>query len=350
MEKKGNTVMKTTYANRRYARQIKKPRRKRLFVSLLGVILLLFCGYYIIWINKDSPTISVEIDSSRRPLAKNVQLAWPATGQAAVGSVEDGLLEHSSGNEKLRPTASMAKVIVALAVMKKQPLESGQTGPTYTITSEDVADYDAYAAKGGSVLPVYEGMRLTQYQAMQAMLIPSANNIAEMLVKRVFGSEKAYESYAKDMLRSMGLSRTVVDDASGFSPSTVSIPSELVAIGIAALKDSVIAEIVNQPQAQIPGVGIVKNTNELLGTNGVVGIKTGTTDSAGSCLLFAANYTTEDGQKVTLVGVIMGDIDAPNLFSDSVNLLASAKQGYGLTEVQSGSDITMPLPASRGFH
>ncbi len=64
----------------------------------------------------------------------------------------------------------------------------------------------------------------------------------------------------------------------------------------------------------------------------MLGIKTGTTDEAGSCLLFAARYAAEDGQKVTIVGVIMGDTDATSLFSDSRKLLASAKQGFGLVE------------------
>src|SRR5690606_10140017 len=114
-------------------------------------------------------------------------------------------------------TASMAKVITALAILEKQPLEAGQAGPTYTLTSHDVAVYHMYAAKNGSVLPVHEGMQLTQYQALQAMLLPSANNIADMMVERVFGSEDAYLEYAHDMLRRMGLSRTVVADASGFS-------------------------------------------------------------------------------------------------------------------------------------
>jgi D-alanyl-D-alanine carboxypeptidase (penicillin-binding protein 5/6) len=91
----------------------------------------------------------------------------------------------------------------------------------------------------------------------------------------------------------------------------------------------VIAEIVAQSQAPIPGIpgGIIKNTNQLLGNDeGVIGIKTGTTDEAGHCLLFAARYAAEDGQKVTIVGVVMGEKDASSLFQDSRNVLASAKQ------------------------
>jgi D-alanyl-D-alanine carboxypeptidase (penicillin-binding protein 5/6) len=317
-----------TYAHDRRAR---KPRRGLLFAGLFSVTLLLFCGYGVASFIKDKSMLSAETVPSPATLAEDVQLAWPAAGQAAVGSVEDGLLASSSDNEEPRPTASIAKVITALAIMEKQPFELGQAGQTYTITAKDIANMRAYIAENGSVQPLLIGMELTQYQAMQRMLIASDNNIADMLVEREFGSMETYTSYAQGMLQRMGLSRTVVADASGFSPATVSTPSELVAIGIAALKNPVIAEIVAQPQVQIPE-GIITNTNQLLGVDGVIGIKTGTTDEAGHCLLFAARYAAGDGQEVTIVGVIMGDTNATSLFSDSRKLLASAKQGFGLVE------------------
>jgi serine-type D-Ala-D-Ala carboxypeptidase (penicillin-binding protein 5/6) len=277
---------------------------------------------------------SAETVPLQMTLVEDVQLDWPAVGQAAVANVEDGLLARSSDNEELRPTASMAKVITALAIMEKQPFELGQGGQTYTIIAEDITSMSAYMAEDGAVQPLLIGMELTQYQAMQRILIASDNNMADILAERIFGSKDAYVSYAQDMLKRMGLSRTVVADASGFSPDTVSTPSELVAIGITALKNPVIAEIVAQQQAQIPDTGIITNTNQLLGVDGVIGIKTGTTNEAGSCLLFAARYAAEDGQKATIVGVIMGDTDHTSLFNDSRILLASAKQGFGLVEAQ----------------
>jgi len=279
-----------------------------------------------------------------KPLQQDVQLAWPTVGQAAIGSIEDGLLARSSDNEKLRPAASMAKVITALAIMEKQPFKPGQEGQTYTITKNDIANLNTYISGGGSVLPILIGMKLTQYQAMQRMLIASDNNMADLLVERIFGSNEAYMSFAKDMLKRMDLSRTVVADASGFNAATVSTPSELIAIGIAALKSPVIARIVAQQQAQLPVAGIIKNTNQLLGTDGVIGIKTGTTDKAGSCLLFAARYTAEDGKKDTIVGVIMGDTNHSKLYSDSRALLASAKRGYGMVKAQSTGIDVAPSP------
>lgn len=326
----------------------RKPRRRLLFVGLFSVTILLLGGYGLVSLFSKTSMPSAETAPSQLTLAKDVQLAWPAVGQAAVGSVEDGLLASSSGNEKLRPTASMAKVITALAIMEKQPFELGQEGQTYTITREDIASMSAYITEDGSVLPLLIGTELTQYQAMQRMLLASDNNMADILAERIFGSKEAYVSYAHDMLKRMGLSRTVVADASGFNPKTVSTPSELVEIGIAALKNPVIAEIVDQQQAEIPGIRTpIQNTNQLLGTDGVIGIKTGTTDEAGSCLLFAARYTAKDGQERTIVGVIMGDTNHDSLYSDSRKLLASAKQGFGLVEAQPADNTVASPPKQR---
>jgi serine-type D-Ala-D-Ala carboxypeptidase (penicillin-binding protein 5/6) len=307
-------------------RQAKNPHRWLLFAALFSVILLLVYGFAVTPFNKNTSIPSVETGHSLTPVAQDLQLAWPAVGQAAVGSVEDGLLARSSDNEEQRPIASMAKVITALAIMEKQPFELGQDGQTYTITLEDIATMRAYIAEDGTVEPLLVGMELTQYQALQRVLIASDNNMADILTERIFGSKEAYVSYANDMVQRMGLSQTVVVDASGFSPDTVSTPSELVAIGIAAIKNPVIAEIVAQQQAEMPRIGTITNTNELLGDDGVIGIKTGTTEEAGSCLLFAARYTDKDGQEKTIVGVVMGSTDRASRFSDSRMLLESVRQ------------------------
>lgn len=328
-----------------YRKQTKKPHRG-LFIGLLGVIILLFVGYGVVSFFKDKSMPLAEAVPPQMTITKDVKLAWPAVGQAAIANVEDGLLARSSDNEKQRPIASMTKVITALAIMEKQPFKLGQEGQTYTVTKEDIESMSEYIEEDGSVQPLLIGTKLTQYQAMQRMLIASDNNMADILAERIFGSKKAYVSYAQDMLKRMGLSQTVVTDASGFSQDTVSTPSEMVAIGIAVLKNPVITEIVAQPQAQILGdrYPIFKNTNQLLGIDDVIGIKTGTTDEAGSCLLFAARYVSKDRQEKTIVGIIMGDTNHDSLYRDSRKLLASAKQGFGLVEARP-TDNTVASPS-----
>jgi D-alanyl-D-alanine carboxypeptidase (penicillin-binding protein 5/6) len=330
------------------SKHVYSKRLDRWSTAVVGILLAVACAFvfsFQISHNKNRRPLTAKPVQSQISLDKDVQLAWPADGQAAVGTVESGVLATSSDNQKPLSTASMAKIITALAIIEKQPLKQGQTGPSYTLTAKDVANYRIEADRGGSTVAVQEGMVLTQYQALQMILIASANNMADSLAEKTFGSTEAYTAYAQDMLHRMGLSQTVIADASGFSSETVSTPSELIAIGIAALKNPVIAEIVAQQQAQIPGVGIITNTNQLLGVDGVVGIKTGTTDQAGKCLLFAGRYTDKNGQKVTIVGVIMGGGDT--LFSDSEKLLASTKQALGVAETRSGGNDVVAPPSEQ---
>lgn len=319
--------MKTQSSQRRQTN-----RRRVRAGSIVGILLVVTVGLGCaqrIFSSSETPR-ATQTPPVPIQLARDVEFTWPATASAAIGNAGSGVLAQSSPDEVPRPTASMAKVITALAVLEKRPIAPGQPGEKYTLTAQDVAHYTQDMSAGGSVMPVYVGMEITQREALQLMLMVSANNMADTLVDKTFGSQEAYVTYAQSMVRKMGLAKTTVADASGMSPATVSTPSELVRIGIAALANPAIAHIVSQAHADIPGVGVVANTNQLLGDNGVIGIKTGTTDEAGSCLMVAAKYVTLENQPVTIVGVVMGEDDAETLYRDSDLLLTLTQQSYGL--------------------
>jgi D-alanyl-D-alanine carboxypeptidase (penicillin-binding protein 5/6) len=107
----------------------------------------------------------------------------------------------------------------------------------------------------------------------------------------------------------------------------VSSPANLVEIGKLVLANPVLASVVKEKDAVLPSVGQVSNTNKLLGLNGVIGLKTGTTPEAGACLLFAAEMPVGDST-VTVVGVILG---APNhkVLNDSIlTLLGTVNSAF----------------------
>ena len=99
----------------------------------------------------------------------------------------------------------------------------GQQGPTITLSASDVALYNAYVAQQGSVVPVAAGEQISQYQMLQAIMLPSANNMADSLAIWAFGSLDAYATYANNYVARLGLSATHIgSDASGFAPNTIS--------------------------------------------------------------------------------------------------------------------------------
>ena len=59
------------------------------------------------------------------------------------------------------------------------------------------------------------------------------------------------------------------------------------------------------PRAFVPVAGVVRNTNTLLGQDGIVGLKTGSTQAAGGCLLVAA-WQQVGGRSTLVVAATLG--------------------------------------------
>jgi D-alanyl-D-alanine carboxypeptidase (penicillin-binding protein 5/6) len=253
--------------------------------------------------------------------------AFPPYGRGAIGAVGfDGVL-GSSGEQTRFPMASITKVVTAMTVLSAKPLAEGEQGPDIDFTQADVDIYYEVLAQNGSLQPVSDGVVMSQRQVLETMLIPSANNYAESLAAWAFGSVDAYLAAARAWLDSKGLADTVVVDTNGLSAGDVSTPANLVELGKLALADPVVASIVSMSTATEPYVGEIDNTNKLLGIDGVDGIKTGTTDEAGACLLFSTDVQVGD-QSITVVGVILGADSHPELNQGVLALLESVTPGF----------------------
>ncbi len=293
-------------------------------VTLLMMVFLLAIGLY--QYSRPLPVIQPTTNFSQPQTSPAVNLPWPAYGQGALGAKGYGVLA-THGEQKPVPIASITKVVTALAVLKEKPLAKGEKGPNITINSDDVAIYNEYVSQGGSVTSIAKGSQISEYDGLQSMLIPSSNNMAATVAKWAFGSVDNYVKYANQMLADMGFKQTRVDEASGFSVNSVSTATELIKLGEIALANEVIAEIVKKATVNLPVAGEVRNINWLLGTEGVIGIKTGNTNEAGGCLLFAAQKTIF-GQPIILIGVILGAPDRNQAITDSREILQSVEDGF----------------------
>jgi len=310
-----------------YKRNQPRPAAKTRWLPLLLVFVCagVLVAFVAVALTKPVPQITLSQQETIIKPAPQVSLPWPARGQAAIGSLETGVLASSATTEQAKPIASMAKIITALVLQNISPLAPNEEGKSFTITAEDVAIYNDYVKKNGTVLPVKVGDVITEKQALQALLIGSANNIADLLVIKTFGSLDAYVSYANTFMASKNITQTTIADASGYSPQTISTPSNMIEIGRLALNQPVISGIVATKNVDLGTFGKLENTNKLLADSGVRGIKTGNTDEAGSCLLFAADYEVTANYKVTLVGVVMDAETSTQAAAVSRQLLAAAQ-------------------------
>jgi D-alanyl-D-alanine carboxypeptidase (penicillin-binding protein 5/6) len=228
---------------------------------------------------------------------------WPADGQAAV---QIGQSQIQAGpNQHAAAIASVAKVMTAYVVLRDHPLRPGQDGPTITLTDADVADTDRRRRQQESVVSVGAGEQLTELQALQALLLPSANNIAAVLARWAAGSEARFVARMNATARSLGATHTRYTDPSGYDDATLSTAADQVRIVERAMRLPVFASIVATPSAALPVAGAVHNTNRLLGREGFAGVKTGNTDAAGGCFAFRA-IRWIDGKRTTITGVVLG--------------------------------------------
>lgn len=260
----------------------------------------------------------VEAAPISQPMIEN-PLLWPEYGQAAYGSLDDGVLATSNAAKPV-PIASLAKVITALMVLEKKPLAPGEQGPMITITEADEELYREYIRKDGTVVQVKAGVQISQYQALQAMLLPSANNMADTLAIWAFGSVDAYNEYANKRLQEMQYGKTRVADASGYSSASVSTADEMVRLGILYLQHPVLREIAGQTEAYIPFTGRIPSYHAAINDGQIVGIKIGFTEEAG--VTFIAADLRNSNHEIS-VAAVLGAEDNATILRDIKSLLQS---------------------------
>ena len=267
-----------------------------------------------------------------------LRTAWPAYGQAAV---QIGRSHIQLGpNQHAAPIASVAKVMTAYLVLRDHPL--GEGGPTITLTGADVADTEHRSRQRESVVPIVAGEQLTERQALQALLVPSANNIAAVLSRWDAGTIARFVGRMNATARSLGMTRTRYTDPSGYDDRTVSTAADQLRIVDEAMRLPVFANIVASASATLPVAGTVHNTNTLLGRYGFVGVKTGSDKAAGGCFAFRAIRLVHD-KRTTITGVVLGQ---PGYDLIDAGLAAASAMVARISGDRVGPGLPQQLPAA----
>jgi D-alanyl-D-alanine carboxypeptidase (penicillin-binding protein 5/6) len=157
--------------------------------------------------------------------------------------------------------------------------------------------------QGQSVVTVRAGEQLTERQLLEALLIPSGNNIAQILATQVAGSETRFLAEMNAEARALGMDHTIYTDPSGFDPSTVSTAADQLRVFRRAMRFPVFGQIVSMPDVTLPVAGTVTNYDPVI-AEGYAG-KTGSDSAAKGCLAFFTDVTV-GGRRQTAVGVVLG--------------------------------------------
>jgi serine-type D-Ala-D-Ala carboxypeptidase (penicillin-binding protein 5/6) len=265
---------------------------------------------------------------------------WPQRGQAAL-VLGNGRLT-ASPHEQPAAIASLAKVMTAYLTLARYPLSDDQDGFTITITAAQAQAEADDAAQHQSVVAVQAGEQLTERQLLEALLIPSGNNIAPMLATRVSGSETRFIAEMNAAARALGMDHTIYTDPSGFDPSTVSTAADQLRVFRGAMRFPVFRQIVSMASVTLPVAGTLTNYNPLI-AEGYAG-KTGSDSAAEGCLAFFTNVMVGE-RWLTAVGVVMGQGQG----SDTSVILAAAGEAAEqlVDSVARSSELRSSGPAGR---
>jgi len=198
-------------------------------------------------------------------------VSWPADGVSAADISGYGVT-GGPGASRHVPIASVAKLMTAYVILHDHPLTSGGCGPDITVLPSEAAAYRSQVSDGDSLVAVAAGETITERQALEALLLPSADDMAWILARWDAGSQDAFVAKMNATARSLGMTGTSYTDASGLDPSTTSTAADRVRLGMAAMQVPALAATVAMPTAVVAVAGEIRNTNTLLSQDGIVGL------------------------------------------------------------------------------
>ncbi|MFE6907740.1 D-alanyl-D-alanine carboxypeptidase, partial [Streptomyces erythrochromogenes] len=250
------------------------------------------------------------------------QLPWPSEGQAYMAAAGLGTLGQS-GEQKPVPIASVTKSMTAYIILRDHPIKKGEQGAMIDVdkTAETEGKKNDSVNNESTLDTVKEGDKISEYDAIAALMIPSANNIARLLARWDAGSQEAFVKKMNDTAKELGMTNTTYTDPSGLDATTVSTAEDQVKLGLKLVEIETLLDITKKPNWVDPSGKSWRNWNGLTGPSGALGIKTGTTTKAGGNLLFAAQKKIGNTNQL-IVGAVLGQ-HKPSIID---TVLAASKQ------------------------
>ncbi|MGW2637409.1 D-alanyl-D-alanine carboxypeptidase [Streptomyces sp. NPDC001348] len=298
-----------------------------------------------------APTLALTAEDTYQFKGDKLALPWPTEGQGWMDVNGVGTM-GTFGKQTPVAIGSVAKTMTAYIILKEHPLKPGAEGPSITVdaTAEKEGGYNK---AGESTLDtVKKNDKLTEKQALSAVMIPSANNIARLLARWDAGSEAAFVKKMNATAKKLGMTHTTYTDPSGLKETTVSTAEDQVKLGNKVVQIPALTAITSAASWDDPTGKNWPNPNTLPYVMGAIGIKTGSTTAAGGNLLFAARKEV-GGETVTVVGAILGQ-HKPDILATvnavSKTALVAAKGALTSEKILEKGDVVGYVDDGLGGH
>ncbi len=275
-----------------------------------------------------------------------------------AGDATTGEIYYQYQSDTPYPIASTSKLMTCLLAM--DAVSSGQIALEQQVTVSDAAI--ALSASSDGVIPLEAGQQLTVQELLVGALLPSSNECALSLAETIAGSEDAFVQMMNQKAAELGLSQAVFYNCNGLPVYTGdAIPSKrqnrmsaqdmfrLVSYLLKVYPQ--ITDITSMKSAALPSLYLeVKNTNPILhNLPEATGLKTGTTNKSGACLV--TSLAADDGTTThDLAVIVLGTEDSIERGRVSALLARYALQTFCDSAPEAGSPETGTVPANMPTH
>ena len=272
---------------------------------------------------------SIPMSSPPEINAKSVILMEQSTGK---------VLYEKNSDEAL-PPASITKIMTMVLIC--EALDSGALKMTDVVTASEHA-----ASMGGSQIWLEPKETMNVKDLIKAVAIGSANDASVALAEHIAGSEEGFVTMMNEKAKQLGMKNTVFKNACGLdADGHLSTARDVAIMSRELLKHNVIREFTNIWMDSLRGGETqLVNTNKLVRFYlGATGLKTGTTDKAGSCLSASAKR-----DNMELIAVVMGAVDSKERFAGAKKLLDYGFANWKITTPTVDKSSLSSLPVTMG--
>lgn len=225
----------------------------------------------------------------------------------------DQVLYEKNADQRMVP-ASLTKVMTAMLVLDE--VDAGRLRMDQVVTASST--FTKGLTANGSTQNIRAGEQMSLQDLLYCLLVPSANEAANILAETVAGSIELFVERMNAKAAELGCENTQFANPHGLHhPDHYSTARDLYRIARKAMENEIFRTIVATKRYEVPATNmhearVFYNTNALLVTwyyldsylyDKTIGIKTGTTDEGGYCLLSAAQ-----DEEQYLISVVL---DAP---------------------------------------
>lgn len=249
-----------------------------------------------------------------------------------------GTILYAENEDAQLPPASITKIMSLLLVM--EAIDSGKIALTDKVTCSDVA-----AGYGGSQIWLKPGEEMTVDELLKAAAIASANDATVCLAEYVAGSEEAFVQLMNQKAQELGMTGTTFRCAAGLDQEGhLSTAKDIAVMSRALLEHPLILNYSTVWMDTLRGGETqLVNTNRMVRFyQGATGLKTGTTNGAGSCLSATAS---RDG--LGLIAVVMGADTSDHRFAAARSLLDWGFANFMRKKLSPPENI-LPVPVTGG--